>query len=110
MDSDWKMMRLLLIGTALLAGCTFNATIPRGDSMSQQQKQSMFDKQQQEQSQTNSQTASTAADQQSSHASDSKQGTNSIPVIVICNQLGSSRANCITPQQPLSTSIKELQK
>jgi hypothetical protein len=94
----------------LLAGCTFNTTVPIGDSMSQQQKQSMSNQQRQEQSQTNSQTASTAADQQSSHASESKQGTNSMPVVIICNQLGSARSNCITPQQPLSTSIKELQK
>jgi type III secretory pathway component EscV len=90
----------------LLSGCTFNTSIPVGDSMSQQQK----NQQRQEQSQTNSQTASTAADQQSSHASESKQGTNSMPVVIICNQLGSARSNCITPQQPLSTSVKELQK
>jgi len=90
-----------LLPLLLLAGCTttLNVTPQR-----QQQEQN------QTQSQTNSQTASTAADQQSSHASDSKQGTNSMPVIVICNQLGSARSNCITPQQPLSTSIKELQK
>ena len=90
-----------LLPLLLLAGCTptLNVTPQR-----QQQEQN------QTQSQTNSQTASTAADQQSSHASDSKQGTNSMPVIVICNQLGSARSNCSTPQQSLSTSIKELQK
>lgn len=90
----------------LLAGCTFNTAIPLGDSVSQQQRQSVPNQQRQEQSQN----ASTAADQQSSHASESKQGTNSIPVVIICNQLSSSRSSCITPQQPLSTSIKELQK
>lgn len=99
-------MRLLLIGTALLAGCTFNTTIPVGDNMSQRQS----NQQRQEQAQTSTQTSRTSADQQSSHASDSKQGTNSMPVIVVCTQLGSARSNCITPQQPLSTSIKELQK
>ena len=107
MDSDWKMMtRLPSLTAALLAGCTFNAAIPLGDSMPQQQKQSMSNKQQQEQSQE----ASTSANQQSSHASESKQGTNAMPVVIICNQLSSSRSSCVTPQQPLSTSIKELQK
>lgn len=91
-----------------LAGCAINTTVPLGDAMSQQQKQSQTNKQ--EQSQTNQQTASTAADQQSSHASDSKQGTNSMPIIVICNQLNAPRATCVTPQQPLSNSIKDLQK
>ena len=95
MDGYRKMIRLLLIGAALLAGCTFNTTVPIGDSMSQQQK----NQQRQEQSQTNSQTASTAADQQSSHASDSKQGTNSMPVIIICNSNNSPRATCATPRE-----------
>ena len=95
-----RAMKYLLI--LLLAGCTINTTIPLGDSMS--------NKQQQEQSQTNSQTASTAADQQSSHASESKQGTNSMPVVVVCVQNNSGNSQCATPQQPLSTSIKEIQK
>lgn len=64
----------------------------------------------QEQSQTNSQEASTVADQQSSHASESRQGTNSIPVIVVCVQNNSGNSQCVTPQQPLSKSIKEIQK
>ena len=64
----------------------------------------------QEQSQTNSQTASTAADQQSSHASESKQGTTSMPIIVVCVQNNSGNSQCVTPQQPLSKSIKEIQK
>lgn len=37
-----------------------------------------------------------AADQQSSHASESKQGTNSMPVIIICNMNNSSRGHCAT--------------
>ena len=64
----------------------------------------------QERSQSNSQEASTAADQQSSHASESKQGTNSMPVIVVCVQNNSGNSQCVTPQQPLSKSIKEIQK
>lgn len=64
----------------------------------------------QEQSQSNSQEASTAADQQSSHASESRQGTNSMPVIVVCVQNNSGNSQCVTPQQPLSKSIKEIQK
>lgn len=64
----------------------------------------------QEQSQSNSQKASTAADQQSSHASESRQGTNSMPVLVVCVQNNSGNSQCVTPQQPLSKSIKEIQK
>ena len=63
-----------------------------------------------EQSQTNSQETSTAADQQSSHASESRQGTNSMPVVVVCVQNNSGNSQCATPQQPLSKSIKEIQK
>lgn len=40
-----------------------------------------------------------AADQQSSHQSESKQGTNSMPVIVICNQNNSQGASCATPRE-----------
>ena len=53
----------------------------------------------QEQTQTASQTASTAADQQSAHQSESKQGTNSMPVIIICNQTNSPEATCATPRE-----------
>ena len=63
-----------------------------------------------EQSQSNSQEASAAADQQSSHASESRQGTNSMPVLVVCVQNNSGNSQCATPQQPLSKSIKEIQK
>lgn len=99
MDSYRKMMpRLSILTAALLTGCTFNAAIPLGDSMS--------NKQQQEQSQE----ASTSANQQSSHASESRQGTNSTPVIVVCVQNNSGNSQCATPQQPLSKSIKEIQK
>ena len=58
-------------------------------------------KQAQEQtvSQTASQTASNAADQQSAHQSESKQGTNSMPVIVVCVQNNSATSNCATPQK-----------
>lgn len=99
------MKYLLLL---FLAGCTINATVPLEDSMSQ--KQSVSNHQRQEQSQTNDQTASTAADQQSSHASESKQGTNSMPVVVVCVQNNSGNSQCVNPPQPLSKSIKEIQK
>jgi len=54
-------------------------------------------KQSQEQTQTASQTASQAADQQSAHQSESKQGTNSMPVIVVCVQNNSAAATCANP-------------
>lgn len=75
----------------LLAGCTtaLNVTPQR-----------------QQQEQTNSQTASTAADQQSSHASDAKQGTNSMPVIIICNSTNSPNAVC----SPFETAKDVFQK
>jgi hypothetical protein len=50
----------------------------------------------QEQTQRTSQSAEQSADQQSSHASESKQGTNSMPVIIICNSNNSPRATCAT--------------
>ena len=51
-----------------------------------------------------------SADQQSAHQSESRQGTNSMPVIVVCVQNNSGNSQCVTPQQPLSKSIKEIQK
>lgn len=81
----------------LLAGCTTTLNV------TPQVQQS---KQQQEQNQTQSQTASTAADQQSSHASDSKQGTNSMPVIIICNSTNSPNAVC----SPFETAKDVFQK
>lgn len=55
--------------------------------------------QEQTQTQTASQTASNAADQQSQHQSESKQGTNSMPVIVICNSNNSPNSACATPRE-----------
>ena len=37
--------------------------------------------------------------QQSSHASESKQGTNSMPVIIICNSNNSPYSQCATPRE-----------
>lgn len=56
-------------------------------------------KQAQEQTQTASQTSSQAADQQSQHQSESKQGTNSMPVIIICNTTNSPGTSCATPRE-----------
>jgi len=73
-------------------------------------------KQSQEQTQRTSQDAALAADQQSSHASDSKQGTNSMPVIIICNTTNSAGSSCATlpkdnPLQPaIKQRIKEIEK
>lgn len=48
-----------------------------------------------------------AADQQSSHASESKQGTNSMPVIIICNTVSSPNGHCIAPNEdsPLQQTV-----
>lgn len=48
-----------------------------------------------------------AADQQSSHQSESKQGTNSMPVIVICNTVSSPNGHCIAPNEdsPLQQTV-----
>lgn len=48
-----------------------------------------------------------AADQQSSHASDARQGTNSMPVIIICNTVSSPNGHCISPQEagPLQQTV-----
>jgi len=56
-------------------------------------------KQSQEQTQTANQTASNAADQQSQHQSESKQGTTSMPVIIICNTVSSPGGHCIAPNE-----------
>ena len=37
--------------------------------------------------------------QQSAHQSESKQGTNSMPVIIICNTNNSANATCATPRE-----------
>ena len=97
-------MRLATATLALLLNaCTITLPSPGG---SQEQSQKMTNKQSQEQAQTQTNAQDTA--QQSSHASESKQGTNSMPVIVICNQLSSSRSTCASAQRPLSESINEL--
>jgi hypothetical protein len=54
-------------------------------------------KQEQTQRQSNEQTQS--ADQQSAHQSESKQGTNSMPVIIICNSNNSPNSTCATPRE-----------
>jgi hypothetical protein len=53
----------------------------------------------QEQTQRQSAEQTQSADQQSAHQSESKQGTNSMPVIIICNQNNSARATCVTPKE-----------
>jgi len=60
----------------------------------------------QEQTQRTSQSAEQSANQQSQHQSESKQGTNSMPVIIICNTTNSTGASCATipkdnPVQPV---------
>lgn len=54
-------------------------------------------KQEQTQRQSNEQTQS--AEQQSAHQSESKQGTNSMPVIIICNSNNSPNSTCATPRE-----------
>lgn len=84
-----------LLYMLLLAGCTTTLNVA---PQRQQQEQN--------QSQTNNQSASTAADQQSSHASEAKQGTNSMPVIIICNSASSPNAVC----SPFETAKDVFQK
>jgi hypothetical protein len=48
----------------------------------------------QEQTQRTSQSAEQSADQQSAHQSEAKQGTNSMPVIIICNTTNSAGVLC----------------
>lgn len=40
-----------------------------------------------------------SADQQSAHQSESRQGTNSMPVIIICNTVSSPNGHCIAPNE-----------
>lgn len=95
------MNKIPLIIVALLAACTTTLNLtPQVQQSKQQQEQN------QTQSQSNTQTASTAADQQSSHASDSKQGLSSQPVIVICNSTNSPNAIC----SPFETAKDVFQK
>jgi starvation-inducible outer membrane lipoprotein len=62
----------------------------------------------QEQTQRTSQSAEQSADQQSAHQSEAKQGTNSMPVIIICNTTNSAGASCATlpKDNPLQPAIK----
>ena len=99
------MKYLIAVLALAIAGCAIN--LPPIAGQSQEQSQHMSNKQRQEQNQTNNQTASTAADQTSSHASESKQGTNSMPVIVVCVQNNSSRSTCATPAKPIADSLNE---
>lgn len=78
------MTRYLLI-TLLLAAC--------GPIPVQISKQDQTQKQSAKQEVAND----LAADQQSSHASESRQGTNSMPVIIICNTVSSPGGHCIAP-------------
>ena len=77
-------MRYLIL-PLLLAGC---GPIPV-----------QISKQDQTQRQSSEQTASQSADQQSSHQSAAKQGTNSMPVIIICNTVSSPGGHCIAPNE-----------
>lgn len=67
-------------------------------------KQSQDQRQSQEQSVSQSQ----GQDQQSAHQSDAKQGTNSMPVIIICNTVSSPNGHCISPNEdgPLQKNLK----
>lgn len=60
----------------------------------------------QSQEQNQSMQSSNDAAAQSSHASDSKQGTNSMPVIIICNSTNSPNAVC----SPFETAKDVFQK
>lgn len=53
----------------------------------------------QEQTQHQSAEQTQSADQQSAHQSESKQGTNSMPVIIICNSNNSPNSTCATPRE-----------
>ena len=84
-----------LLPILLLAGC---GPIPvQVQSSKQEQSQRQSNEQQQQQS----------ADQQSAHQSESRQGTNSMPVIVICNTVSSPNGHCIAPNEdgPLKNHI-----
>lgn len=95
-------MRILTLSILLLSGCTVNLPQMGGSSQSSKQDQT------QRMSNTQDQTASTTADQSSSHASESKQGTNSMPIIVVCVQNNSGRSNCAVPSKSLSESVMDI--
>ena len=87
-----------ILGIALLAGC---GPIPVQISKQSQE-------QTQRTSQEVAQDVAQAVAQQSSHASDAKQGTNSMPVIIICNTNNSAGATCATlpKDNPLQPAVK----
>lgn len=78
---------VILLAATLLAGC---GPIPVQISKQSQE-------QQQSQSVTSTSTQSQGQDQQSAHQSEARQGTNSMPVIVICNTVSSPNGHCIAP-------------
>jgi hypothetical protein len=82
-------MRTLTLSLILLTGC---GPIPVQISKQSQE-------QTQRTSQEVAQDVAQETAQQSSHASESKQGTNSMPVIIICNSNNSPRATCATPRE-----------
>ena len=63
----------------------------------------------QEQTQRQSAEQTQSAEQQSAHQSESKQGTNSMPVIIICNTNNSAGAGCATfpKDNPLQPAVKK---
>ena len=98
-------MRYLLL-TLLLAGC---GPIPV-------QVQSSKQEQSQRQSVKQEVANDLSADQQSAHQSESRQGTNSMPVIIICNTVSSPNGHCIAPnpdgplQKSITNQLKEKMK
>ena len=76
-----------LLPLVLLAGC---GPIPV---------QMQSSKQEQTQRQSNDQQQQQSADQQSAHQSESKQGTNSMPVIILCVSNNSPSSQCATPKE-----------
>ena len=97
-----RALAIILIALFLLGACTIPITIGGGGGGGSQ-KQS----QNQEQRQSNEQTNAQDSAQQSSHASESRQRTESMPIILICNTNNSPGSRCVTPAEgnPLLRSI-----
>lgn len=87
-------MRSLFLAL-LLTGCT---TVNMPPSQKQQQEQTS--------TQTSSQTATQGQD--TNHSTDSRQGTVSQPIIVICNTMGSTNSQCATPRDDEKAMIKAI--
>ena len=83
------MRYLLPLPILLLAGC---GPVPV-------QVQSSKQEQSQRQSVKQEVANDLAADQQSTHQSESKQGTNSMPVIILCVSNNSPSSQCATPKE-----------